>query len=99
MALLAEGGPRRVALVLPHWGIAPQAIIGTDLILTVGRRSLPEEVHPLTLLEPPMVLPPVPFCALYARRRRADPALRWLLARIMDVIDSTRRVSPVEGVV
>lgn len=98
MALLAQGGPRRVALVLPHWGVAPQAITGTDLILTVARRSLHGDVHPLILLEPPMVLPPVPFSALYARRRRADPALRWLLSQILDVIDSTRKVSPVEGV-
>lgn len=95
LALNAHGGPRRVALVLPHWGIAPQAIAGTDLILTVARRSLPVEVHPLTVLEPPFPLPPIPFSALYARRRRADPALRWLMARLMDVVEpAAPHVSP-----
>lgn len=85
LALNAYGGPRRVALVLPHWGISPRAIAGTDLILTVVRRSLQVEDHPLTVLEPSFPLPSVPFSALYARRRRADPALRWLLAQIVDV--------------
>lgn len=87
LALDAQDGPRHVALVLPHWGIAPQVIPGTDLILTVARRSLPLKVHPLTVLEPPFPLPLIPFSALYARRRRADPALRWLLARIHDVVE------------
>ncbi len=36
---------RHIALVLPHWSVAPSVVRGTDLILTVARRCL-EDVEP-----------------------------------------------------
>lgn len=87
MSLKAQGGYRRVTLVLPHWGLAADVITGTDLILTIARRGLPDRVDPLRQLEPPFPLPSIPFSALYARRRRADPALRWLMERVKDVVE------------
>ncbi len=39
-ALTAIRERRHVAISLPHWGVAPQLIEGTDLILTVSSRGL-----------------------------------------------------------
>jgi DNA-binding transcriptional LysR family regulator len=39
-AIHAAGYARRVALIIPHWSVAPKTIAGTDLILTVARTSL-----------------------------------------------------------
>lgn len=73
---------RRIALILPHWSVAPQVIAGTDLILTAARRSLEVARGGLALVPPPFSLPPISFVTIHHRRRRADPALRWLLDQI-----------------
>ncbi|GHH00269.1 LysR family transcriptional regulator [Pseudodonghicola xiamenensis] len=73
---------RRIALILPHWSVAPRVIAGTDLILTAARSSLEAAADDLALLPPPFTLPPISFVAIHHRRRRADPALRWLLEQI-----------------
>lgn len=70
--------PRRIALVVPHWSVAAPVVRGTDLILTVARRCLDEGVEGLEITAPPVAVPPIPFTAIYAKRRRSDPALRWL---------------------
>jgi DNA-binding transcriptional LysR family regulator len=79
-AIHAAGYARRVALVLPHWGVAPKTIAGTDLVLTIATRSL--EALPcderLAVLPSPIELPAIPFMQISHRRRQADPALRWL---------------------
>lgn len=72
---------RRIALILPHWSVAPKVVAGTDLILTVARRCLPD-MPSLAIVPPPVELPSIPFSAIYHRRRRADPALRWLMTEI-----------------
>lgn len=77
---------RHIALVLPHWSVAPSVVRGTDLILTVARRCL-EDVEPeLEITAAPIALPAIPFTAIYAKRRRSDPALRWLMARVQQAL-------------
>jgi len=77
---------RHIALVLPHWSVAPSVVRGTDLILTVARRCL-EDVEPeLEITAAPIALPTIPFTAIYAKRRRSDPALRWLMARVQQAL-------------
>jgi len=49
-----RGGPRRLALILPHWSIAPKVIAGTDLILTVASRAVPAAPEPLIVTAPPV---------------------------------------------
>ncbi len=79
-AIHAAGLTRRVVLVLPHWSVAPKTIIGTDLILTVAARSLEalRRDKRLAIVPSPIDIPVIPFTQISHKRRRADPALRWL---------------------
>lgn len=79
-------GPRRLALILPHWGVAPNVIAGTDMILTVAGRAVPASPDPLVITDPPFLLPPIPFSVIYAKRRKADPAIRWLINQVRNTI-------------
>lgn len=82
--LAALGHKRRICLALPHWGVAPRLIAGTDIILTVARGMLPPaiEADGLRLFEPPFTLPVVPFTQIWHPRRQGDPAHQWLRERI-----------------
>jgi len=79
---------RHIALILPHWSVAPSVVRGTDLILTVARRCLGEVEPELEITTAPIALPTIPFTAIYAKRRRSDPALRWLMARVHQALGS-----------
>jgi DNA-binding transcriptional LysR family regulator len=83
--LARAGRSRRLALVLPHWGVAPSLIAGTDLILTVAHGSLRNLSldGDLVILPAPVPLPPVPYAQIWHKGRDGDPALRWLRSRIM----------------
>lgn len=83
--LARAGQSRRLALVLPHWGVAPSLIAGTDLILTVAHGSLRDLGldGDLVILPAPVPLPPVPYAQIWHKGRDGDPALRWLRSRIM----------------
>jgi DNA-binding transcriptional LysR family regulator len=84
-AIHAAGQARRVALIIPHWSVAPKTIAGTDLILTVARTSLKSSLQDnrLIVLPPPIPLPAIPFSQISHKRRRSDPALRWLREMIV----------------
>lgn len=84
-ALARMGQTRRLALVLPHWGVAPSLIAGTDLILTVANGSLQDLVpdENLIILPAPVPLPSVPYAQIWHKGREGDPALRWLRQLIM----------------
>lgn len=75
---------RRIAVILPHWGVANELIAGTDLILTVARRNLDhgdfERVHgsSLRVFDPPFAIESFEFRYLWHERRHNDPAHRWL---------------------
>lgn len=84
-AFHAAGHARRVALVIPHWSVAPKLIAGTDLVLTVARNSLRSVSRDrrLAVLPPPIPLPSIGFSQISHRRRQSDPALRWLREMIV----------------
>ncbi|GGU64341.1 transcriptional regulator [Pseudomonas laurentiana] len=86
-ALAALGEKRRVALALPHWGVAQSVIAGTDLILTVARRSLPRDtLDPrLHAFEPPLAIKAFEFQQAWHERREGDVAHRWLRTCVADV--------------
>ena len=75
---------RRIAVMLPHWGVANELIAGTDLILTVARRNLDhadfERVYGscLRVFDPPFAIESFEFRYLWHERRHSDPAHRWL---------------------
>ena len=82
--LAALGHKRRICLTLPHWGVAPRLIAGTDIILTVAHGILPASIGAdgLCLFEPPFAPPAVPFTQIWHPRRQGDPAHQWLRERI-----------------
>ncbi|WP_430317049.1 LysR family transcriptional regulator [Pseudomonas sp. p1(2021b)] len=84
LALQALGERRRIALTLPHWGVAQGLIIGTDLVLTVARRSLAgARLAPgLRCFEPPLAVAPFGFTQAWHSRREGDAGHRWLRERI-----------------
>lgn len=85
-ALAAQGERRRVALTLPHWGVAQSVIAHTDLVLTVARRSLVgERLDPaLRQFPPPLAIAPFAFAQAWHPRRDGDAGHRWLRAQIVN---------------
>ncbi|MEI2299374.1 LysR family transcriptional regulator [Ensifer sp. MJa1] len=95
LALAAVGHKRRIALALPHWSAAPGLVLGTDLVLTVARRILPNaaEAGPLTVFDPPFAIPPFAFRQIWHRRRDGDPAHRWVRDLIAGMLAPLENVS------
>lgn len=86
-ALTAIRERRHVAISLPHWGVAPQLIQGTDLILTVSSRGLLNIDHRhLVAVAPPFHIPSFAFELAWHVRRGGDSGLRWLLGRMRGVL-------------
>lgn len=79
-ALRAIGHTRRIVVTLPHWGTAPRLIRGTDLVLTVARKTLAlcKDDPDLAVFPPPFAIPPFPFVQVWHERRAGDPAHLWL---------------------
>jgi len=88
-ALTAIRERRHVAISLPHWGIAPQLIEGTDLILTVSSRGLPtgDQAH-LLVVPVPFHIPSFAFELAWHSRRAGDPALQWLKEQVQGVLSA-----------
>ncbi|HDS1736103.1 MULTISPECIES: LysR family transcriptional regulator [Pseudomonas] len=84
LALEALGEHRRIALTLPHWGVAQTLIAGTDLILTVARRSLVgARLDPaLRSFAPPLPIAPFAFAQAWHSRREGDAGHAWLRERL-----------------
>jgi len=86
-ALTAIRERRHVAISLPHWGIAPQLIQGTDLILTVSSQGLLNiDPRHLMVVPPPFYIPSFGFVLAWHKRRGGDGALQWLIAQVQDVL-------------
>lgn len=86
-ALTAIRERRHVAISLPHWGVAPQLIKGTDLILTVSSRGLLniDRGH-LVAVPPPFHIPSFAVELAWHARRGGDSGLQWLTGRVQDVL-------------
>ena len=86
-ALTAIRERRHVAISLPHWGIAPQLIQGTDLILTVSSQGLLNiDSRRLLVVPPPFHIPSFGFVLAWHKRRAGDGALQWLITQVQDVL-------------
>ncbi|WP_340613521.1 LysR family transcriptional regulator [Xenorhabdus thailandensis] len=90
--LLKEGLHRKITVQLPHWGIANDIISGTDLILTVARRSLlsMENNHNLQIFSPPFDIPPFDFKMVWHKRQETDAAHCWLRKIIMRFLNNNQ---------
>ena len=85
-ALARLGHVRRVAVMVPHFLVAPHVVAETDLVLTLAGR-VADRLAPalgLAVLAPPPELGLEGFRinALWHERTHADPARRWLRDRI-----------------
>jgi len=87
-ALSYQGLKRRIAVTLPHWGVANALIAGTDLILTVARRSLDTLGHDprIKIFTPPVEIKPFAFQLVWHQRRDADPAHGWFRNLVMRTV-------------
>ncbi|CAJ0711077.1 LysR family transcriptional regulator [Ralstonia mannitolilytica] len=87
-ALARLGRTRRIAITLPHWGVANEVIAGTDLVLTVARRNLDrlDGDARLRVFAAPFPIEPFAFGHLWHPRRQNDPAHQWLRGVIADVV-------------
>lgn len=86
--LTALGHRRRIAVTLPHWGVANDLIAGTDLVLTVARRNLEklDGDERLRVFAAPFPIEPLAFGHIWHPRRQNDPAHQWLRRAIADVV-------------
>lgn len=88
-ALAKVGKTRRVAVVVPHFLVAPFLVERTDLVLTLAARiarSLAPAVNLRSLAPPPELdLPGFEIRLLWHERDHADPAHTWLRERIAAV--------------
>ena len=90
-ALQREGVSRRIAMTLPHWGIASSLVANTDLIVTAARRSfdpLPED-SPLQLFAPPFAIDPFAYEMIWHSRRESDAGHNWLRQMIVEMLEES----------
>ena len=85
-ALIREGLSRQVAVTLPHWSVASQLILGTNLILTAARRSFDGVVNDerVMLFEPPFDIDSFHFDMVWHSRRERDAGHNWLRKLIIE---------------
>jgi DNA-binding transcriptional LysR family regulator len=92
-ALARLGRTRRIAVRLPHWTVAPELLLGTDLILTVAQRAVQGTVadgtqqglalvQGLALHAPPFAIAPFMFELIRHGRTDGDAGIAWLRAAI-----------------
>lgn len=88
-ALKQKGLSRRIAVTVPHWGVANELIAGTDLILTVAQRSLVsvEKDPRVRIFEPPVAIAPFHFQLVWHQRRDGDAAHCWLRQQIIQAVN------------
>lgn len=77
---------RRTALETYSFAIAPQLVVGTDLVATVhARLATAAAGHlPLTVRKPPFDLPPMDQAMQWHRYKTKDPGIAWLRGILLD---------------
>ena len=82
-ALAQLGQTRRLAVRVPYWTVAPELLMGTDLILTVARRALQGSAgQGLAQHSAPFAIAPFAFEMIRHRRTDGDAGIAWLRAAI-----------------
>jgi DNA-binding transcriptional LysR family regulator len=92
-ALAAVGKSRRVALLLPHFLVAPFIVASSDLVLTLGERVARAlmKTLPLAAFEPPVELEPFRVGVHWHERSDGDPALAWVRGELRHVANAGGR--------
>lgn len=86
-ALDAHGLTRRVQVLTPSYMTAPWLLLGTDLVLTLARRTAKALVGalPLALFEPPLAIEGFVVGARWHERQAKDAGHRWFRRLLSDV--------------
>ncbi len=85
--LAAHGLSRRVAVLLPHFLVAPHIVAASDAIVTLAARVAHRLAEPLGLVlrPPPLALPGFEMAMVWHERTHRDPAARWVRERVTEV--------------
>ena len=90
--ILSSYGHRRfVSLAVPYFMQVPDALISSDLVLTLQRRACDELVskHPLVMAELPLDARPVNYYLFWHKRYDKDSTNRWLRQVCCDILSQT----------
>ncbi|GAA3062058.1 LysR family transcriptional regulator [Rhizobium viscosum] len=92
-ALAKKGLQRGLALTLPNMYAAPLLIARSDMVATLMAGVVAASGHAdeLALLEPPLMLEPIPFVMSWHRRNDVHPAQRWFRNCVAGVAPDLRR--------
>lgn len=79
-----SGMRRRVEFSVESFFLAPLLLQGTDLVALVLERVIPllQRMADITVLEPPVAIPPIVQTMWWSPVRTADPAHRWVRERL-----------------
>lgn len=88
--LHADGRRRFVSLVVPYFMQVPDALLGSDLLLTLQRRACEELVqhHALAISELPLTARPVHYYLYWHKRYDKDSTNQWLRQVCCDILGS-----------
>ena len=78
--LAEQGQVRRIALVVPHFMIAPLVVLETDYVVTLPRRLALRfaALENLRIVEPPIEVVGFTMSQLWHERVQDDPGHAWL---------------------
>lgn len=85
--LAAQGLTRRVAVRTPHFGLAPEMVARSSLVLTTGRQFCARYLGslPVRIVRCPVPFPALTYYQLWHELTHASPAVRWLREQVRDV--------------
>jgi DNA-binding transcriptional LysR family regulator len=78
--LAARGLSRRIALVINHFHLVPEALAALDLLATTSAKLMSQfgKENELILKPPPLTIPPIQISLYWHRRTENDQRLSWL---------------------
>jgi DNA-binding transcriptional LysR family regulator len=85
--LEARGIHRRFAVMVPGLAALAPFLRGTPLLATAPGLLARETLAEFASCEPPMPCPPLPMYARWHVRYQQDPAHRWLLQQLFEVVE------------
>jgi DNA-binding transcriptional LysR family regulator len=88
VALAHHGLARRIAMVVPHFVVAPFVVARSSLLLTApaGLARAVARTLSLSVRRPPLPLPETDIQMLFHMRQRSDPGHRWLRERCVALV-------------
>ncbi len=85
--LSAHGKARRISLTVPYHAPAPAAVVGTELVLSIPSRALPDlsaaHSSQLRVLRAPADIRALPYYVSWPSRQDYNKGHKWLRERVM----------------